>query len=141
MDATAIAIGRLAELTGIKVTTIRYYEGVGMLPAPTRTEGNRRIYGQRDVDRLIFIRRSRDLGLSQEAIRALLDLDLNQTQPCHTATRIAETHLAEIEGRIAELDVLKSHLRSIIDRCSGKRVESCSIMRTLRGDSQKSSPS
>jgi len=129
----AMAIGRLAELTGVKVTTIRYYESIGLLPAPPRTGGNRRAYGRSDAERLIFIRRSRDFGLSLEAIRELLVLDLDRAQPCQAATRIAQAHLAEIERRIAELDALKAHFRTIIDRCDGERVESCAIMKTLRG--------
>jgi len=129
-----MAIGGLAALTGVKVTTIRYYESIGLLAAPPRTDGNRRAYGRSDVDRLTFIRRGREFGLSMEAIRDLLALDLDRSQPCGAATRIAETHLSEIERRIAELDALKAHFRGIIDRCGGEQVGSCAIMRDLRGD-------
>lgn len=129
----AIAIGVLAELTGVKITTIRYYESIGLLLAPLRTGGNRRIYGQRDVERLTFIRRSRKFGLPLETIRDLLDLDIDRAQPCQAATRIAEMHLVEIERRIAELEALKNHFRMIIDLCNGEHLESCPIMMTLRG--------
>ncbi|MEI8396050.1 MAG: MerR family transcriptional regulator [Rhodospirillaceae bacterium] len=73
-----LATGRWAR---VKVVTIRYYESVGLLPPPPRTEGNRRFYGQADVDRLVFIRRSREFGLSSEAIKSLLTLALNQNNP------------------------------------------------------------
>ena len=102
-----ISIGRLADLTGIKITTIRYDETVGQLPAPARTEGNRRVYDPCNVERLTFIRRSWDLGPSQEAIRGLLDLELDRQQPCQAATRIAGTHLTEIGRRIAGLEALR----------------------------------
>lgn len=129
----AISIGRLADLTGIKVTTIRYYETVGLLPTPTRTAGNRRVYGPCDVERLTFIRRSREFGLSQEAIRGLLDLELDRRQPCQAATRIVATHLTEIDRKIAELEALRAWVHKAIGSCRGEKVESCAIMMTLRG--------
>jgi DNA-binding transcriptional MerR regulator len=132
----ALAIGKLAALTGVKVTTIRYYESVGLLPTPPRTGGNRRTYGQSDVDCLIFIRRGRDFGLSMDAIRALLGLEHKPDQPCQAATRIAEKHLAEVERKITELEALKIHFRRIIDRCDNNRIDSCLIMKTLRGDAE-----
>ena len=75
MTAYSLTIGRLSALTGVKVTTIRYYESVGLLPAPPRSEGNRRLYGPEHVDTLAFIRRSRAFGLAPEAIRDMLALE------------------------------------------------------------------
>ncbi len=130
----ALTIGKVSELTGVKVVTIRYYESVGLLPPPPRTEGNRRFYGQADVDRLVFIRRSREFGLSPEAIKSLLALELNQKQPCHSAIQIAQEHLKEVEHRISELDALAGYFRGILDRCTGERVDTCPILVALRGD-------
>ena len=129
----ALSIGKLSELTGVKVVTIRYYESVGLLPPPPRTEGNRRLYGQADVDRLVFIRRSREFGLSQEAIKGLLALEVNQMQPCHSAITIAKEHLREIEHKIRELGALAEYFRGILDRCTGERVDVCPILVSLRG--------
>ena len=69
-------IGDLAQQTGCKVQTIRYYEEIGLMPEPARTAGNQRRYGQRHVDRLAFIRHSRELGFSLDAIRELLSLPI-----------------------------------------------------------------
>ena len=128
----ALTIGRVSELTGVKVVTIRYYESVGLLPLPPRTDGNRRIYGQADVDRLVFIRRSREFGLSSEAIKSLLALEVNQNQPCHSAVQVAQDHLKEIEDRISGLDALAKCFREILDRCTGERVDTCPILVALR---------
>ena len=130
---TPIAIGRLAELSGVKVTTIRYYESIGLLAPPPRTGGNRRLYGQPEVERLTFIRRSRDFGLSVNAIRELLTLELDQAQSCRAATRIAQSHLAAIGRRIAELEALEAHFRTMIDHCNGERVATCAILKDLHG--------
>ncbi len=77
-----LAIGTLAKRTGTKVQTIRYYEQIGLLPEPGRTEGGQRRYGDEDLDRLAFIRHARQLGFTLEAIRELLDLSDNPSRSC-----------------------------------------------------------
>ena len=67
-----LSIGELGKLTGTKVETIRYYERIGLLAAPKRTTANYRAYGPVHLNRLSFIRRSRDLGFSLDQVRALL---------------------------------------------------------------------
>ena len=79
-----LAIGTLAKRTGTKVQTIRYYEQIGLMPEPDRTEGGQRRYGITQLDRLAFIRHSRQLGFSLEAIRELLAC---QTRPNVLALR------------------------------------------------------
>ena len=69
-----LTIGALGRKTGTKVQTIRYYEQIGLMPEPDRTEGGQRRYGDNEQDRLAFIRHARQLGFSLEAIRELLDL-------------------------------------------------------------------
>ena len=74
MSMTAVPIGQAARQSGVKVPTIRYYEQIGLLPAPPRSEGNRRQYDADDLRRLAFIRHARELGFEIDAIRALLAL-------------------------------------------------------------------
>lgn len=69
-----LSIGDLARRSGCKVQTIRYYEQIGLMPEPGRTSGNQRLYGEKQADRLAFIRHSRELGFPLEAIRELLEL-------------------------------------------------------------------
>ena len=86
---TEMPIGEIARRSQVKVPTIRYYEQIGLLPPPPRSEGNRRLYGMRDLRRLSFIRHARDLGFEIDAIRTLLTLQDNPTQPCAEADSIA----------------------------------------------------
>ena len=86
-------IGELASATETAVETIRYYERIGLLPAPQRTAGNYRAYDDAHLNRLSFIRRSRDLGFSLQQIQALLDLADDRTRPCDAADAIAKQHL------------------------------------------------
>jgi len=69
-----LSIGDLGQQTGCKVQTIRYYEQIGLMPAPSRTSGNQRRYNPGHAERLAFIRHSRELGFSLDAIRELLDI-------------------------------------------------------------------
>ncbi len=67
-----IAIGELARRSSVKAPTIRFYEGIGLIPSPPRTQGHQRRYGLAKIARLNFIRRARELGFAVEAIRELL---------------------------------------------------------------------
>jgi DNA-binding transcriptional MerR regulator len=86
-------IGELARRTGVKVPTIRYYEQIGLLPAPARSEGHQRRYAPSQVARLNFIRHARELGFEVEAIRELLTMSERPEQSCADADRIARRHL------------------------------------------------
>jgi DNA-binding transcriptional MerR regulator len=89
-----MAIGGLSRKIGVKVPTIRYYESVGLLPQPPRSEGNRRLYGTEAVDRLRFIRHARELGFEIDAIRELLDLAKQPSRSCAESRRIGASALA-----------------------------------------------
>jgi DNA-binding transcriptional MerR regulator len=124
-------IGELARRTGVKVTTIRFYEQIGLLPTPPRTEGNQRRYGQPEVDRLNFIRHSRELGFEVEDIRELLAMASEPQASCHQADSIARNHLSEIERRIASLQALKVELDRMIEECGHGRICDCRIIEAL----------
>ena len=95
MPTREISIGQLASRTGCKVQTIRYYEQIGLMPESLRTEGNQRRYGPDHVARLAFVRHSRELGFSLEAIRELLSLADAPERPCAGADAIARRQLGE----------------------------------------------
>ena len=94
------AIGDVARRTGVKVTTIRYYESIGLLPRPERTASNRRTYGEQLLQRLSFIRHSRELGFEIPAIRELLILADSPTASCADADSIARQRLHEIDSKL-----------------------------------------
>ncbi len=130
-----ITIGELARRTGCKMPTIRYFEQVGLLPAPRRSPGNQRLYGALHVARLAFIRHSRELGFSQAAIREFLALIDHPDQPCDAVTRIALSHLRRINEHIARLSALKMELERMISACRGGQVSECRIVETLADQS------
>jgi Cu(I)-responsive transcriptional regulator len=131
MKDGALAIGELGRLTGTKVETIRYYERIGLLPAPPRTAGNYRVYGPAHVSRLSFIRRSRDLGFSLDQIRALLDLSDDRSRSCEAVDAIAKEHRDEVDRKIADLRALRRELGSMIDQCRCGTVAECRIIEAL----------
>lgn len=133
-------IGRLARATGCKVQTIRYYEQIGLLPEPVRSEGNQRLYGQADIDRLTFIRHARELGFPLQAIRDLLSLSDEPDHSCEAADAIARAQLAEVEHRIARLQALKVELNRMVAECSGGRVSDCRVIEVLSDHSLCETP-
>lgn len=131
------SIGDLSRRTGVKVPTIRYYEKEGLLEAPVRTEGNQRRYGERDLDRLGFIRHARDLGLPMAAVRELLELGSHPDEPCSDINRIAAEQLASVRRRIGQLRQLESELARITASCDGNhQVRDCSILKAFADHSR-----
>jgi len=126
-----LAIGKLGRLTDTKVETIRYYESIGLLAPPARTAGNYRAYGPGHLNRLSFIRRSRDLGFSLDQVRELLDLSDDGGRPCEAIDAIAKEHLAEIDRKIADLRALRRELASMVDQCRCGTVAECRIVESL----------
>ncbi|MEO0828996.1 MAG: helix-turn-helix domain-containing protein, partial [Pseudomonadota bacterium] len=126
-----MSIGQLSERSGVKVTTIRYYEKSGLIPAAPRNSGNQRRYGQAHLDQLRFIRHARDLGFDMDAIRALLEMSATPQASCHAADNIAQTHLASIKERIAQLTLLQTELERMIDACQHGRICDCRVIEVL----------
>jgi len=129
--AETFSIGALARRTGTKIETIRYYERIGLLPPPARTQGNYRLYAPRHLERLSFIRRARDLGFSLDEVRALLRLADDRSQPCTEVDRIARHHLTDVERKLADLAALRAELRQLIEQCGHGTVAECRILESL----------
>lgn len=125
------SIGALARRTGVKVPTIRYYESIGLMPAPPRTDGNRRTYAPEAERRLGFIRHARALGFDVEAIRQLLALADEPQRSCGAADTIARAQLQDIEEKITRLASLKAELRHMIDACTQGRIAECRVIEAL----------
>ncbi|WP_232631876.1 MerR family transcriptional regulator [Methylobacterium sp. Leaf118] len=131
-----IPIGELARRTGVKVPTIRYYEGADLMPRPARTEGQQRRYGAEAVARLNFIRHARALGFEVEAIRELLALSAQPERPCAEVDQITRRHLAGVERRIGQLVALRGELHRMLDACGHGRVCDCRVIETLADHNQ-----
>jgi MerR family mercuric resistance operon transcriptional regulator len=128
--ADPLTIGRLAEVTGVHVETIRYYEKIGMLAKPVRSAGGHRNYAPEHVATLSFIRRGRELGFPLEAIRDLMRLNEGDVC-CEKARAVTEAHRDDIRSKIADLRQLDRALSKLIDECQPTRWPDCPIMDAL----------
>ena len=130
-----LTIGELSRQTEVKIPTIRYYEQIGLLAAPTRTEGQQRRYGSGDVRRLTFIRHARELGFEVDAIRQLLDLTRAPDRACSEVHEITKGHLEEVKDKIARLTALRDELEAMV-ACDHRRISECRIIEVLADHGQ-----
>jgi MerR family transcriptional regulator, mercuric resistance operon regulatory protein len=124
------SIGELSRQTGVNIETIRYYEKIGLLPPPLRTEGGHRLYPDRHLKRLTFIRRGRELGFTLDKICNLLGL-VEGGYTCAEVQQPARAHLASIRCKIADLRRMERTLTETVARCQGGDVPECPIMDAL----------
>jgi MerR family mercuric resistance operon transcriptional regulator len=127
-----IAIGELSRRTGCTVETIRYYERIGLLPAPAR-RGRYRDYGRDDVGRLAFVRRARELGFTLKGVRDLLRLAAEGNRACAEVRSLAADHLSDVRGKIADLRTMEKTLANSVRRCDAGETPSCPLIETLSG--------
>ena len=125
------AIGALSRATDCKVETIRYYEKIGLMPEPARSDGNQRRYTERHRERLHFIRHARALGFSIDAIRELLDLSDQENRDCAAVDALARRHRDAVDDRIQALTALRDELDRMIRRCAGGDVAHCGVIEVL----------
>ena len=130
-----LVIGELAARTGTSPETIRYYERVGVLPPPMRAGGGRyRRYGASDVERLLFVRRARELGFSLDEVRELLGLADQPDRSCAEVDQLARAHLASVNDKLAQLAALRDELERVIGACEGGlQIAECRILGALSG--------
>lgn len=124
-------IGALARTTGVRVETIRFYEAQGLLPPPARSAKNYRLYDRAHLDRLSFIKRSRDLGFTLDQVRALLRLADDPAAPCGEVDEIASGHLTQVDRKIADLQALRAELAKRLACDAGSTVAECRIIEAL----------
>jgi MerR family transcriptional regulator, mercuric resistance operon regulatory protein len=129
-----LAIGELSRRTGVHVETIRYYERIGMLPAPPRTPAGRRIYDADHRRQLGFIRRSRELGFTLDEIRALLELGGSARAPCAEVREIAGRHLVGVRAKLADLARLEAILSDTVALCVRNDGPACPVLDFLEAE-------
>ena len=123
----------IARRTGCNLETIRYYEKIGMMPEPPRTQAGYRIYDTKHVERLSFILRARELGFSLDDIRGLIALVDRGTQTCAEVKDRTERHLADVREKIADLKRIERVLTETAVQCSGDEVPDCPVLEALSG--------
>jgi MerR family mercuric resistance operon transcriptional regulator len=131
MRAGPATIGALSESTGVNVETIRYYERIGLLPPPPRSSGRHRLYAGSYRQRLVFIRRARELGFSLEEVRALLGLGAGHNMTCAAVKSLTQHHVAAIREKVRDLKRLERTLSGLAARCQGDTVPDCPILDAL----------
>ena len=120
--STSFTIGQLASAAEIPAATIRYYEKIGLLSAPTRSDGNYRLYDQLDLARLSFVRRARDIGFTIDQVRSLLTFSDQRDADCCEVMVMTAEHLHAVEQKIADLVVLNEQLANMLASCQGGTV-------------------
>jgi len=131
-QSAGIQIGELSRRTGCNIETIRYYERIALLPVPVRSAGRYRVYDTADVRRLAFIRRARELGFTLDDVRTLLSLSTNDNQgACANVRELAESHLAEVRAKIADLRAMEHVLADAVRHCAAGEVPGCPIIDAL----------
>lgn len=129
-------IGQAAEISGVHIETIRYYERIGLVPNASRAANGRRLYSAADVQRLAFIKRGRDLGFTLEDVRSLLTLTQAGAMSCDDARSLAEHHRADVGGRIDRLTSIAAALDALIEACRDDRSERCAVLAALMGEDE-----
>lgn len=125
-------IGELANATGTQIETIRYYEREKLLPLPTRTEGNFRVYTDEHAKRLTFVRHCRSLDMTLDEIRRLLHFKDFPEESCGDVNNLLDAHIGHVADRIRELRFLEKQLKSLRDRCGETNVAAdCGILDEL----------
>ncbi len=120
----------LGRLTDTHIETIRYYEKTGLLPAPQRAANGYRLFDDKAVNTLKFIKAARAIGFSVDDIRQLLQLQQNPKGDCAGADEIAEKHLAETEAKIAQLLEVKKFLEEV-KWCGRHEAAECKVLNRL----------
>ena len=129
-----LTIGRLAKAAGVNIETIRYYERVGLLPAPARSPGGYRQYSTDHLKRLNFIRRARALGFSIGEVRTLLRLADERKRPCAEVRVVADAHLKDVRAKITDLRRMERVLKATIARCASGERTHCPVIEALYRD-------
>ncbi|QRM44634.1 helix-turn-helix domain-containing protein [Rhizobium sp. BG4] len=126
-----LTIGDLSRRTGVKIPTIRYYEEMGLLSHAERSEGNQRRYTKQERERLSFIRHARELGMTIEAIRDLLEMSRHPDMPCSEVDRIALGQLATVKQKIERLRKLEVELERIASHRHEGAIRDCYVIQAL----------
>ena len=129
-----LSIGSLSKQTSCNIETIRYYERIGLLPKPPRTEGGHRLYKNEHIKRLTFVRRSRELGFTLDGVKELLNLVDGGDYTCGEVLTLTAQHLNEVRQKIKDLRRLEKTLKTIVADCQGGEVPECPIVDALFGE-------
>ncbi|MDT7531210.1 helix-turn-helix domain-containing protein [Sphingopyxis sp. SE2] len=124
-------IGVLSRRTGCNIETIRYYEKVGIIPHPARSEGGHRLYGTGHLKRLAFVIKARALGFGLSEVKALLRLVDERDRPCDEAREMAAAHLQDVKAKLSDLRAMAAVLKDMIVRCQTEQSTECPLIERM----------
>ena len=127
-------IGDAARQSGISAKMIRYYESIGLVEPAERTHANYRLYTEREIHRLRFVKRARTLGFSLEETERLLALWDDDSRASSEVRQLAKQHIATLNDRIAEMQGMVETLTTLVDCCRGDKRPDCPILKDLAGE-------
>lgn len=126
-------IGRASKESGVSVKMIRHYEAIDLLKNVARTHANYRVYSDKDVHTLRFVKRARALGFSMDDIRELLALWQNKSRSSASVKKVAAGHMDDLKRKIAEMQSMLTTLEHLTHNCQGDQRPDCPILEDLAG--------
>ena len=136
-NGSGLTVGRTASLAAVGIPTMRFYERAGLLPKPTRTAANYRLYPEDVVTRIRFIKRAQQLGFTLKEIKELLGLRISRRTSCAQVRSHAENKMADIEKRISSLREMKRALTRLAHDCETQSGGDCPLLKHLEGEFRK----
>src|SRR5690606_40336884 len=124
-------IGQAAKRSGISAKMIRYYEDIGLLPAPKRSDTGYRVYSDADIKILSFIQHARELGFSSEQMKEILGLWLNSSRQSSEVKQMAQTHIQFLQQKIADIQHMLLILKQSVEQCAGNEQSDCQILKQI----------
>lgn len=133
-----LTIGKVAKQAHVNIETVRYYERVGLITEPPRSESGYRLFSEDVVQRISFIKKAQDLGFKLNEIKTLLSMSKDGNCDCYEAQQFALQKISEIESKIVALNEIKAVLYDLTQKCPGHGlIGNCPIMNEFKkgGDS------
>lgn len=124
-------IGQAAARSGISAKMIRYYEQIGLLPSPERSESGYRMYDEAHIRTLSFIQHARELGFSSEQMKELLGLWLNTDRQSSAVKQLAEQHIQQLEQKMRDMQQMLDTLKQAVAQCANNEKSCCEILNQI----------
>lgn len=134
--ARKFTISQLAKQADIPTTTVRYYERIGLVEPEDRSHGNYRLYGNRSLKKLQFIKAAQAIGFTLEDVKSLLAGDDGNAPTCGSVQGLIEARLADVEERLKDLRHVRKVLKSALEQChQQKKSDCCHVVAGLQSNS------
>jgi len=135
----ALTIGKVAERAGVNTETLRYYERQGIVPKPSRSQANYRVYSEDTVRRVRFVKRAQELGFSLAEIAELLSLRARRGTSCNAVRERASVKIESIDEKIAALEAMRGALTKLVGECASSEgpLSECPILEALDSNGKK----